>query len=268
MDIQLLEKHFGQMGARAKLFEIPAPTWPQRPGIDIGTDKRGEFFDIKIAADDEVSYEVVDLNKPLRHLLLMARRSTGKVKFLCGHDERHWFVCAVPGESVTNVKNAMEALQPAYVRGQISKTMKRHKNRLTRRNEVFVRQGEWFFVPSAKLDLQFDIVNRIHKNEPISRGAGSKPHICQEVFRTRGESVMVCRRYPDGVSMKRYNEIVSQKPKVARWKWRTMYINAAVYARGTVRHPDHKTIVLDDWHQILMNTEAQAPGMHHIVFLD
>lgn len=268
MDIQLIEKHFSQMGARAKLLEIGAPTWRARPGIDIGTDKFGEFFDIKFTADDDVNYEVIDLNKNLRHLLLMARRSTGKEKFLCGHDERHWFVCAVPGGGITNVENAMEALQPAFVRSQISKTIKRHKNRLTRRNEAFVRQGEWFFVPFPELDFKIDFLNQIHKNEPLSRGFGSKAHICQEVFRSKGESVMVCSRYPSGVSIKRYNEIVKQNPKATRWNWRMMQLNASVFARGTVRHPDHKTIVLDGWHQVFMNTESEAPGMRHVVFLD
>jgi hypothetical protein len=268
MDIQLIEKHFSQMGARAKLLEIVVPNWRQRPGIDIGTDKFGEFFDIKFAADDEVNYEVIDLNKNLRHLLLMARRPSGKEKFLCGHDERHWFVCAVPGTGITNVKNAMEALQPAFVRAQIFKTIKRHKNRFTRRNEAFVRQGEWFFVPFPELDFKIDFLNQIHKNEPLSRGFGSKAHICQEVFRSQGETVMVCSRYSSGVSLKRYNEIVKQNPKASRWNWRLMQINASVYARGTVRHPDHKTIVLDGWHQVFMNTESQAPGMRHVVFLD
>jgi len=37
-------------------------------------------------------------------------------KFLCGHDERHWFVAAVPGRGVSNVRTAMEALKPAAVR--------------------------------------------------------------------------------------------------------------------------------------------------------
>ena len=268
MGNQLLEKHFSQMGARAKVFEIAAPTWRQRPGIDIGMDKSGEFFDIKIAVDDEVSYEVVDLNKNMRHLLLMARRSTGKEKFLCGHDERHWFVCAVPGKSITKVENAMEALQPAFVRQQISRKISRHKNRLARRNEAFVRQGEWFFVPFPELDFKIDFLNQIHKNEPISRGNGGKAHFCAEIFRSRGESVMVCSRYPSGVSMKRYNDIVKQNPKAGRWNWRAMQINASVYARGTVRHPDHKTIHLDGWHQVFMNTENEAPGMRHVVFLD
>jgi hypothetical protein len=41
-----------------------------------------------------------------------------------------------------------------------------------------------------------------------------------------------------------------------------------VYVRGKVWHPDHRTIVLDDWHRVMMNTEREAPGVRHIVFLD
>lgn len=268
MDIQLLEKHFSQMGARTKVFEISAPTWRHRPGIDIGTDKFGEFFDIKVAINDDVSYEVIDLNKNLRHLLLMARRAESKEKFLCGHDERHWFVCAVPGKSITNVINAMEALQPPFVRQQISQNLRRHKERLQRRNEAFIRQGEWFFVPIPELIVTPTFNNPIHKNEPMSRGNGSKSHICQEVYRNNGEAVWVCNRYPSGVSRKRYEEILKTNPKAIGFNWRIMQRNASVYARGTVRHPDHKTIYLDGWHQVFMNTENEAPGMRHVVFLD
>lgn len=268
MDIQLLKKHFSQIGARAKVFEIPAPTRRQRPGIDIGTDKFGEFFDIKIVRGDEVSYEVIDSQKTLRHLLLMARRNRSKEKFLCGHDERHWFVCAVPGRSITDVKKAMEALQPEFVREQVSRKVRRGKNRFARRNEAFIRQGEWFFVPFPELNFRTDFTNQIHKNEPISRGNGSKAHICEEIFRTRGESVMVCSKYPGGVSMRQYEGILKASPEAKSWNWRMMQRGATVYARGAVRHPDHKTVFLDGWHQVLMNTEAEAPGMHHVVFLD
>ncbi|HEX8734899.1 MAG TPA: hypothetical protein VF721_06230 [Pyrinomonadaceae bacterium] len=268
MDIQLLEKRFALIGARVKLEIIPAPTWRARPGIDIGSDKSGEFFDIKIASGDRVNYEIVDLQKDLRHLLLMARRNESKEKFLCGHDERHWFVCAVPGKSVTNVENAMEALQPTFVREQVFRRVRRIKNRFERRNEAFVRQGEWFFVPFPELVSKTGFRNQIHKNEPLSRGFGSKAHVCEEVFRSRGEPVMVCTRYPTGVSLRRYNDIVKQNPKAKAWSWQLRQINAAVYARGTVRHPDHKTIYLDGWHQVFMNTENEAPGMRHVVFLD
>ena len=47
-----------------------------------------------------------------------------------------------------------------------------------------------------------------------------------------------------------------------------MYRDANVYARGRVRHPDHKTIFLNGWHRVLMNTENEAPGMRKVVFLD
>lgn len=268
MDIQLLEKRFALIGARVKISEIVPNRWRNFAGINILQDKSGEYFDIKINNDETVEYEVVDLQKDLRHLLLMARRNDSKEKFLCGHDERHWFVCAVPGKSIINVTGAMEALQPAFVRQQVSRKLRRNKNRFERRNEAFVRQGEWFFVPSPEFDFKIDFVNQIHKNEPISRGNGSKSHICEEVFRSKGEAVMVCSRHPSGVSMKRYSDIVKQNPKASRWNWRAMQINAAVYARGAVRHPDHKTIYLDGWHRVFMNTENEAPGMRHVVFLD
>ncbi|MDQ3798100.1 MAG: hypothetical protein M3384_01505 [Acidobacteriota bacterium] len=267
MDIQLLEKRFALIGARVKLEVIPEPTWRARPGIDIGRDKSGEFFDIKIADGDDVNYEVVNLQKDLRHLLLMARRgaSGSKEKFLCGHDERHWFVCAVPGKSVASVENAMEALQPMFVRREVFLKLKRSKNRFDRRNEAFVRQGEWFFVPFP--ELVFDS-NQIHKNEPISRGAGSKPHICEEVFRSGGEAVMSCLEYAAPVLQKHFKSFLKSMPEAKRWNWQVRRMNAAVYARGAVRHADHKTIYLDGWHQVFMNTESEAPGMRHVVFLD
>src|SRR5215470_8840734 len=163
MESQLLETMFGRMGARVKLREAISRRAPA--GIDIRSDKRGEYFDIGVEPNDRVKYEVIDIRPDMRHLLLMGRRDNGKQKFLCGHDERHWFVCAVPGNSVTNVVNAMEALQPAEVRGAVSQKVKRHKDRLRRRNEAFVRQGEWFFIPAPELVVKPKLVLR---DEPIS----------------------------------------------------------------------------------------------------
>ena len=268
MGNQILERHFGQIGARVNTVTIPEPTWLNRlrPGIDIGTDKKGEFFDIKIRRDDDVNYEVIDIRKDLRHLLLLARRESGKEKYLCGHDERHWFVCAVPGRSITNVVTAMDALQPAIVREQVKSNIRRSKTRFDRRNEAFVRQGEWFFVPAPKIEPKGD--NQIRRHEPLIRGFGSKAHVCAEAFRTRGEPVMVCTKFPTGVSMQKHSEMIQTNPKAKKWNWSLMYINASVYVRGTVRHPDHKTIVLDGWHQVFMNTESEAPWAPNVVFLD
>jgi hypothetical protein len=43
---------------------------------------------------------------------------------------------------------------------------------------------------------------------------------------------------------------------------------AGVFARSRVTHPDHATIVLDQWHEVLMNTESGAAAMRHVAFLD
>src|SRR5687768_2369587 len=129
MDNGLLEKKFGQMGARLKFREVNGG-WRSTPGIDIGNDRRGEFFDIRLLPDERVEYEIVDLRPGERHLLLLARRGERKEKFLCGHDERHWFVCAVPGKSVAGVSTAMRALQPPLVRRAVYLNLRRDKNRL------------------------------------------------------------------------------------------------------------------------------------------
>jgi hypothetical protein len=159
----------------------------------------------------------------------------------------------------------MQALQPVEVRALAERRLRRPKDRLQRRNHAFVRQGEWFFVPEAQL-----IVNQrlVCMNEPISRGQGSKPHMCQFLYRHGGEAVMVCSRYPTGVTPEAYQQILRAQPKAAGWNWRSMQRNAAVYARGRVSHPDHKTVILDSWHRVLMNTESEAPGSRNVVFLD
>ncbi|MFN2598456.1 MAG: hypothetical protein ABR563_14850, partial [Pyrinomonadaceae bacterium] len=201
-----------------------------------------------------------------RHLLLLARRASRKEKFLCGHDERHWFVCAVPGRSVASVRGAMEALQPALVRARFERRVRRAKNRLRRRNEVFVRQGEWFFVPAPE---GFEVDPRtIFKHEPISRGRGSKPHVCEELHRSGGEIVYVSSRRPSGLTEAQYRRLINDQPSAESWGWSVMRRGASVYARGSVRHADHKTVVLKGWHRVFMNTEGEAPWAPTVVFLD
>ncbi len=258
-----LENMFERMGARVKVRNTVSLRSPA--GIDIRSDRRGEYFDIGVEANDAVEYEVVDIRPRLKHLLLMARRDDGKQKFLCGHDERHWFVCAVPGESVTNVVAAMEALQPAEVRVAVGRRVKRVKDRLRRRNEAFVRQGEWFFVPAPALSVNPKL---ILKNERLSRGNGGKPHMCQFLYRTGGELVYVCSRRPRGIAATEYAALLYSNPAAKKWNWTRQQRDASAYVKGRVWHPDHKTVVLDDWHRVFMNTEFLAPGARSIVFLD
>jgi hypothetical protein len=266
VDTILLSKKFEQIGARVQLRPVINNIYRrEQPGIDIRADHKGEYFDISLAANDEVDYEVIDVRPDMRHLLLMARRVRGKQKFLCGHDERHWFVCAVPGESVSNVVNAMEALQPRDVKNVVHRRVKRVKDRLRRRNKAFVRQGEWFFVPVESLRVEPRLILR---NEPLSRGGGSKSHMCEYLYRSGGEVVWVCRWYPQGLTETGYRAVLRAFSKAKNWGWRQMTREPTVYVRGRVWHPDHKTIVLDDWHRVLINTEREAPGARNVVFLD
>jgi hypothetical protein len=96
------------------------------------------------------------------------------------------------------------------------------------------------------------------------RGIGSKAHIAQYAYRTQGEAVMVSSRYPQGLTEPQYKRLIS-RDKSAYLNWRQMVRNAGVFVKGTVRHPDHATIVLEGWHRVLMNTEANSEA---VAFLD
>jgi hypothetical protein len=57
-------------------------------------------------------------------------------------------------------------------------------------------------------------------------------------------------------------------PSTFRRRYRLMVRDPELFARGTVRHPDHATIELHGWHRVVMNTENRASAMRHVAFLD
>jgi hypothetical protein len=265
-----LEAKFDRIGARLKLCGGPGPGRRVASGgpvrLDIRTDRDGEFFEIRGGSRDDARIEVLDVRPADRHLLLMVRERGEKPKYLCGHDERHWFVAAVPeSASVGTVRAAKEALKPAEVRTAQARKGLGGEAGNRRKNAAFRRQGEWFFIPAPDLKVDEALVLR---DEPLTRGNGSKPHRCEFCYRTGGEPVYVCRVYPKGVDATRYQQILHADPEANRWGWRVMSRNPLVYVRGRVRHPDHKTIVLHGWHRVLMNTEHQARAMRNVTFLD
>jgi hypothetical protein len=260
MSNEVLERRFAAIGARVKVEDGP---WRGTPLIDVRSDRRGEYFDLSFEEGDrEVELDVVDVLRRDRHLLLLVRNGDAKSKFLCGHDERHWFVAAVPDEArgVTGVEAAKVALQPDAVRSRSARL--RRKDRFRRRNDAFVRQGEWFFVPEPGVRVE---PTQVLRNEPISRGLGS-PHVVELVYRRGGEVVHVNGRHPTGLSEARFRRISEQQRRTGGWV--RMVRDPEVFARGAVRHPDHATIVLGGWHRVLMNTEDRAVAMRHVVFLD
>ncbi len=112
-DINVISKSFAEIGARAKVAVVQKPDRSDRPVvIDVKKDKKGEYFDIRIV--DIIELFVLDEQPADRHLLLMARDPKNpKAKFLCGHDERHWFTAAIPENSrASTVIGAKQALKP------------------------------------------------------------------------------------------------------------------------------------------------------------
>jgi hypothetical protein len=260
MSSETLERRFAAIGARVKVAEGP---WRGEPRIDIRTDGRGEYFDLRFAGGERaVELEVVDVLPRDRHLLLLARVGEEKSKFLCGHDERHWFVAAVPeaARGVSGVTTAKAALQPQAVREVIERT--RPKDPFRRRNTAYVRQGEWFFVPATAIDPPDVFVLR---DEPLTRGRGTA-HVMQFAYRRGGDVVYVNGRHPTGISEARYLRLTPKQRRSGGWA--RMVRDPEVYAKGAVRHPDHATIHLAGWHRVLMNTEQGARAMRHVAFID
>ena len=270
--MNVLDRPFEKRGARVRInpvrtnarhtFEngrfVPAGTGG-RLTVDV---RNGEFV---VNLPPGATAQVVNLDAKDRHLLLATNNDGVKAKFLCGHDERHWFVAAVPERAAaTTVRDAKIALQPPVVQEAL-KGIKRRK-RGKRRNEAFVRQGEWFFVPAP--DFKPEEHGAVfEKNAPISRGRGN-PHIVQEIARFGGVTEYEVatgsgRRF---VTPDTYARFTDEERRKARAIMRTR--DATVYARGTVRHRDHATITLDGWHRVQMNEEQKAAAMRSVAFYD
>jgi hypothetical protein len=273
---------FEDMGARARITMIApsrARRWNQsKPDamhtsfipairIDVQRDGDGEYFDIQQRRDSTLA--VLDLQPNDRHLLLMSREpirgrtGSAESRFLCGHDERAWFVAAIPEDAAApNVQGAKDALKPAKVWEAIYDFGARLEDRDLRRTAAFVRQGEWFFIPRPELEVP---ENRVLQYEPIRRGEG-KPHLCELLYREGGYSVRVSDAFPNGLSDGEFNRL----PKLVRksQKWTYVYRDAIAYVRGAVSHPDHDTIWLAPWHEVVMNTESESRAMRHVAFLD
>jgi hypothetical protein len=290
MDERVLETQFKKIGARlvvgshqwsAEVAGRGAGSSRSRRSlrsafkIDIRDDRNGEYFWLSVGTGAWNLLEFLPLNvRPdLRHLVLMAsgpdaNTKTYKSKFLCGHDERHWFAAVLPEDRgpITSVTQAFEALKPAQVQDSQARQHVRPHAWNRRHNAGFIRQGEWFFVPAPAFepgDSRF-----LCHNEPLQAGR-HKAHMAEWLYRAGGVSVYVCTRHPDGLTEKAYRQVLEQNREAKSWNWRVMQRDAQPYVRGRVRHPDHNTIVLPFWHRVYVSAESAATGSQTgLVFLD
>lgn len=262
-----LERAFARMGARVEFGQlmrrnrVAGRMVSEDLALDVRQDRHGEYFLISRAQASTTELVVLDVQPRDRHLLLLSRSPAEKHRFLLGHDERHWFVAGIPESTpVSRVRDAKQALKPDVV--QSSERGIRTKYRDRRSNAARIRQGEWFFVPAPDVRVEPLLVLQ---NEPLARGGG-KPHVCVELYRFGGETVYVSPGAPNGLTDEQYQAL--SEGERSRWNWRVMRRNPKVYVRGRVRHPDHKTVTLDGWHEVLSNTENLSHAMRNVAFLD
>jgi hypothetical protein len=271
-----IAKHFAAIGAGLETVSISARDrrigrqWMTRRMsdspmlVDVNHEGRDEHFTLTCHSDTALTVSNVDAR--LQHLVLLAKgkQEAQTRTFLCGRDECHWFVAAVPERAqARTVQQAMNALKPELVWASIREHNLPESQWNLRRTSAFVRQGEWFFVPRPVEDKRS---HKVQHHEPLSRGLGSQMHWCQELFRDGGTLVWVHARYPRGLTDAERQKL----PAIERDRlgWRPMRRGAAAHVRGYVRHADHATITLDGWHEVAMNTEQQAAAMRHVEFLD
>lgn len=257
--IKQLKKHFASIGSKLIVQQPTGGLGGFR--LDVVQRPQGSAFLMEADLWGIRDFRVTDARPKERHLLLRVQGS----RFLCGHDERHWFVAAVPERPVSRlVSEAFEALKPEIVIEAQEAVGLSKAERMSRHNAAFIRQGEWFFVPRPGLGLDGE---PILGNEPISRGNGSKPHRVEQLVRFGGIPVYVSKISPGGFTLDEMNAWCRKNPR-RRVAWQEMRRGATAYARGRISHPDHETIRLDGWHEVVMNRENEAPSMRHVAFLD
>ena len=151
--------------------------------IDVRQDEDREIYQLNYPLAGTIRTKALDIKPKLRHLVLdvSAWRRPINVRYLCGHDERHWFVASLlVNRQTETVRGAMEALKPAVVlREQKQKGVKHRRHR--RKTTAYVRQGEWFFLPRPMMHVG-ELATR---NRQLVR-RGGKPHLAEWFYRPRG----------------------------------------------------------------------------------
>jgi hypothetical protein len=146
-------------------------------------------------------------------------------RLLIGMDERHLFVAQLSGgDKPTSVRDAHRKLAPAGIPGDAKR----------RKKAGIKRQGEWFFVPL-----------RAHERQRVVEAA----------------ETLVERKVALGSRNGRRND--RGRPHVVQERVRLLSPDDPLrgeFARGWVRHPEHKTIVLKAWVRVLTNTEDRSVG--------
>lgn len=273
---------FESMGARIRIGDLKLRRWQSLEdlapfNLNILSDHRGQYYDLQVNRKKVRRLITLDVRAKQRHLLMFCserfRDKNGKWlerdhRVLCGHDEREWFCAEIPEQKrVTTVFQAMDALMPNIVRNSLVRRKVKSGDRLKRKNAGYKRQGEWFFIPDPNFTPRDDVY---HRNEPLMRGVG-KPHMAELLVRHGGKvGYGNGRQNGPFISDAEYRSRMLADPSGTKFiGWVRMVQDPIVHVKGWIRHPDHKTVVLQGWHRVEPNTEETSAGSgQRITFID
>ena len=78
----------------------------------------------------------------------------------------------------------------------------------------------------------------------------------------------VCSQHPNGLTEKEYKDLITKNNRAKIYAWRTMRRNATALVKGRISHPDHATVILDIWHEVIPNRESESIAFQDVAFLD
>lgn len=146
-----------------------------------------------------------------------------KRHFLCGMDEQHLFIALLP-HGASSVHGARDALRAPEVPPSFAD-----------RRHGIIRQGEWFFLPlkareQSEIDLALrggSLLRQIGIAQAARIARAGRPHVAEEIVVLAGAPI----------------------PRI--------------YVRGSVRHPDHRTVTFREFRRTVPNRErfAQPAGV-------
>lgn len=148
--------------------------------IDVNRHGDREVYQLTYPLGDVITAEVLDVKPKDRHLVLDVSgwRLPVAGRYLCGHDERHWFAASLPFDRRTaTAHGAMEALKSDVVLREQKRKGVKHR-RYRRKTAAHVRQGEWLFLPRPLMHVS----ERAVQSGQLLR-EGSKPHRTEWLYR-------------------------------------------------------------------------------------
>ena len=221
MDRELLESRFARMGARLKVQErAPAAARRHRqPGAWTCSDDRQASSSRSACVPPwTCASKSWTCSRPSGTCCCWPRRGTEKPKFLCGHDERQWFVAAVPETARLGTVGRHGGTKPAEVQQAQARQKIKTEDRKRRKNAAYVRQGEWFFLPAP----DFAVESGSFFERAASRGNGSKPHMGRVLLphgRRDGLRLLPASRRSDEAA---YKVLATPARRPKSWAWQVM----------------------------------------------